>query len=266
MEQYEISERENNWSNFVEPKIELRKVKNCNLEGGVLFDGFQSYGLTGTIACSCFINSIKTELIGVLDSPSLPPISIIYNSTANFPIRIYGNEEHKLAFFTSELVFDTRFHKPIAKKMIQWAKLNKCKTIISVIGNTKQQALSSGNLQAAAVLPTKIYAAVNSKGGFLKLKDTGVIPIIEGSIRGIPGILLNEGMLAKIDVIVFAVDVISGIPNFRAAAKVSEIISQIVPNMYCDTNSLLKEADILEKNILTNNINNVPVGKERIYQ
>lgn len=265
MEDNEIRKREYDLIDIIEPKIEFRKVKKCNLEGGVIFDGFQSYGLTGTIACGCFINSIKTDLIGVLDSPSLPSLSIIYNSTANFPIRIYGSEEQKLAFFTSELAFEPRFHKPIAKNMIHWAKWNKCKTIISIIGNTTQQALTSNSLQTG-LLPTKVYGAVNSRRGLVQLKGTGVIPIVEGSIRGIPGILLNEGMLAKIDVIVFVVDVISNIPNFRAAAKVSEIISKIVPNMYCDTNSLLKEADVIEKNTIANNISTLTNRAEQIYQ
>ncbi len=179
MDENEMEKRsENDYTDLIlEPKIEFKKVKRCNLEGGVVFDGFQSYGLTGTIACGCFISSIKTDLIGVLDSPSLPSLSIIYNSTANFPIRIYGNEEHKLSFFTSELAFEPRFHKPIAKKMIQWARLNKCKTIISIVGNTKQQTtISPSSLPSSSPstftdalqtssLPTKIYCAVNSRRG-----------------------------------------------------------------------------------------------------
>lgn len=52
-----------------EPIIEIRKLKEINIEGGVVFDGFQGIGLTSTIACGCFINSLKTELVGIIDHP-----------------------------------------------------------------------------------------------------------------------------------------------------------------------------------------------------
>ena len=87
-----------------EPIIEIRKLKEINIEGGVVFDGFHGIGLTSTIAIGCFINSLKTELVGILDSPLFPPISVIYNTKPNFPARIYANEEKKLAFFVSEAI------------------------------------------------------------------------------------------------------------------------------------------------------------------
>ena len=49
-----------------EPIIEIRKLKEINIEGGVVFDGFHGIGLTSTIAIGCFINSLKTELVGNL--------------------------------------------------------------------------------------------------------------------------------------------------------------------------------------------------------
>ena len=94
--------------------IEIRKLKEINIDGGVVFDGFHSIGLTSTIACECFINSLKTELVGILDSPLFPPISIIYNTKPNFPARIYANEEKKLAFFVSELILGSSAYRQIA--------------------------------------------------------------------------------------------------------------------------------------------------------
>ncbi len=63
-------------------------------------------------------------------------------------------------------------------------------------------------------------------------------------------------MWKNIDVIVFIVDVISGVPDFRAAAIVSDAISKIVPGAHCDTNRLLKEAEAMENNLkmIRNNI------------
>ena len=38
-----------------------------------------------------------------------------------------------------------------------------------------------------------------------------------GTVTGIPAILLNEGALTNLDVIVFLVNVIPKVPDFRAA-------------------------------------------------
>ena len=70
-----------------------------------------------------------------------------------------------------------------------------------------------------------------------------------GTINGIPGILLSEANWKNIDVVVFVVDVISGLPNFRAAANVVQAISKIVPEAYCEIQPLIKEAENIENNL-----------------
>ena len=38
---------------YIEPIIEIRKLKEIDIEGGVVFDGLHNIGLTSTIACGC---------------------------------------------------------------------------------------------------------------------------------------------------------------------------------------------------------------------
>jgi uncharacterized protein len=77
------------------PQIEIHTVKKVNLKGGILIDGFPSGGISNSIASMCFMRSIRNELISVLDSSVFPPLSMVYNGTANFPARIYANEDIK---------------------------------------------------------------------------------------------------------------------------------------------------------------------------
>ena len=58
---------------YSKPIIEIRKLKEINIEGGVVFDGFHNIGLTSIIACGCFIHSLKTELVGIHDSSLFLP-------------------------------------------------------------------------------------------------------------------------------------------------------------------------------------------------
>ena len=226
---------------YSKPIIEIRKLKEINIEGGVVFDGFHNIGLTSIIACGCFIHSLKTELVGILDSSLFSPMSVIYDGKPNFPARIYANEEKKLGFFISELVLDPSAYRPVADLILRWSKDNKCKTIISIVGKAveKEEEEEKPSLNVIS----------NSSLIMKELNDAGILSLKNGTINGIPGILLNESNWKNIDVIVFVVDFIFGVPDFRAAANVVQAISKIVPEAYCEIQLLTKEAENIENNL-----------------
>jgi len=226
---------------YSKPIIEIRKLKEINIEGGVVFDGFHNIGLTSIIACGCFIHSLKTELVGILDSSLFSPMSVIYDDKPNFPARIYANEEKKLGFFISELVLDPSAYRPVADLILRWSKDNKCKTIISIVGKAveKEEEEEKPSLNVIS----------NSSLIMKELNDAGILSLKNGTINGIPGILLNESNWKNIDVIVFVVDFIFGVPDFRAAANVVQAISKIVPEAYCEIQLLTKEAENIENNL-----------------
>ena len=228
------------------PIIEIRKLKEINIEGGVVFDGFYNIGLISTITCACFINSLKTELVGILDSSLFSPMSIIYDSKPNFPARIYANEEKKLAFFVSELILEPSTYRPVADMILRWSKDNKCKTIISIAGKAIEKEDRTTTTKEEK---PSLNVISNSPYIMKELNDGGVLSLKSGTINGIPGILLNESIWKNIDVIVFVVDVISGVPNFRAAANVAQVVSKIVPEAYCEIQPLIKEAEKIENSL-----------------
>ena len=229
-----------------DPIIEIRKLKEINIEGGVVFDGFYNIGLTSTITCGCFINSLKTELVGILDSSLFSPMSVIYDGRPNFPSRIYANEEKKLAFFVSELVLEPSAYRPVADMILRWSKDNKCKTIISIAGKSIEK--EDRSIMTKDEEPS-LNVISNSPIIMKELNDVGVLSLKSGTINGIPGILLNESIWKNIDVIVFVVDVIAGVPNFRAAANVAQAVSKIIPEAYCEIQPLIKEAEKIENDL-----------------
>ena len=243
---------------YNKPIIEIRKLKEINIEGGVVFDGFHNIGLTSIIACGCFIHSLKTELVGILDSSLFSPISVIYDGKPNFPARIYANEEKKLGFFISELVLDPSAYRPVADLILRWSKDNKCKTIISIVGKAveKEEEEEKPSLNVIS----------NSSIIMKELNDAGILSLKNGTVNGIPGILLNESNWKNIYVIVFVVDFIFGVPDFRAAANVVQAISKIVPEAYCEIQLLTKEAENIENNLKILRSQTSYKFKERMYR
>ena len=239
--------------------MKFEKLKEINIEGGVVFDGFHGIGLTSTIAIGCFINSLKTELVSILDSPLFPPISVIYNTKPNFPARIYANEEKKLAFFVSEAILESSAYRQIAHTILKWSNYNKCKTVISVASREIEK-------EDRTKKEPSLYVISNSQIIMKELNDIGILPLKNGTVNGIPGVLLNESNWKNIDVVVFVVDIISGVPDFRAAANVAQVVSKIVPEAYCEIKPLIKEAENIENNLKMIRSQTSNKFKERIYR
>src|SRR5688572_335390 len=125
------------------PQIEIRTIKKVTLDGGTLIDGFPSGGLTNSIASMCFMKSLRNELISVLDSSAFPPLSMIYDGIANFPARIYANEDLKVAFLISELNLDSSIYWFVSKTILQWAGENGCELVISAATISDEESESS---------------------------------------------------------------------------------------------------------------------------
>ncbi len=70
----------------------------------------------------------------------------------------------------------------------------------------------------------------------------------DGVIGGVSGALLVEGLPAKIPVgalLVSATD--AGYPDHRAAAKLIEVVDQLLPHVKIDTRPLRTQAELIER-------------------
>lgn len=227
---------------MAEPEIQVRKIKDVSLKGGIVLDGFPSIGLANTIASECLIHSLKTEFVAVLDSPAFPALSIIQNGAPNFPARVYANQSMKLAFFVSELSLDQSLYRPVANTMLRWAADAECDLVISAAGIPYDD-------EAQAQPDQQVYAVASTEKALQRAKEAGIPHLATGSVAGIPAILLNEGAWKGLDVIVLLVRVLKDAPDFRAGAAVAEAVSRLAPSALCDVGSLLKEAESMERTL-----------------
>ncbi len=155
-------------------------------------------------------------------------------------------KKKKFGFFVSELVLDPSLYRPVANIILRWSKDNKCKTIISIAGKAIEKV---DRITTKEEKKPSLNVISNSPIIMSELNKVGILPLKNGTINGLPGILLNESDWKNIDVIVFIVDFIAGVPDFRAAANVAQAISKIVPEAYCEIQLLIKEAESIENNL-----------------
>ena len=218
-------------------EITVREIKPINIEGGYLIDGFPYAGLANAIATESLTSTIDFELAGVLDSELFPPISIIKDEVPNFPTRIFVNTNLKVAVFSSYLTPHESLHREVAKTMLNWANQHKCSLILS------SSLIKSGNKNPTIM---GIGSTVEAKK---KLNDASIPVLRDGTIPGIPGILLNEGSLSKTNVIVLLVNGQESGPDFKSGAEICMALSKLVPGAACDLPTLLHEAKMIEQSL-----------------
>jgi uncharacterized protein len=219
------------------PRIRIKEIKPINIEGGYLIDGFPSTGFTSAIATESLIHTSQFELAGIIDSDSFPPVSIIKNGIPNYPTRIFVNNQLKVAVFSSYLTLHESLHKTIARNMLKWSREHKCSLIISSV------AVKGTDNQK------QITAAASTEAAKSKLKDAEISILEHGTIPGIPGALLNEGMLYNQNVAVILFNSQQVAPDFKSSVQLCLAMSKLIPGISCNIETLQKEAETAEHDI-----------------
>ncbi|MDH5463509.1 MAG: PAC2 family protein [Nitrosopumilus sp.] len=235
------------------PKIKVRELTKVDLDGGYLIDGFPSMGFSSAIASESMIHTSQFELAGVIDSESFPPISIVKNGKPNFPTRVFVNKDLKVAVFLSYLTIDQPLQRITAKTMLRWAKKHKIGLIVSSIAikslSDEGEIIGIGSTSAART----------------KIKEAGLRVLENGTVPGIPGMLLNEGSISNQDVVVVIFHSEGTDPDFKSSADLCMAMSKLIPGASCDILALQKEAEKAERLIKEAQIESKHL-KDTMYQ
>ncbi len=219
-------------------KITVRELQPINIEGGYLIDGFPYAGLANAIATESLISTTSQfELVGVIDSDLFPPISIVREEVPSFPTRIFVNKDLKVAVFSSYLTPHESIHREVAMTMLQWANEHKCSLVVS-----------SSAVKTNDEGPPVIGVA-STQEAKKRLVQADIPLLKNGTVPGIPGILLNEGNISKTNVIVLLIKSQETGPDFKAGADICMAMTKLVPGASCDLSTLLNEAENIEHHL-----------------
>ncbi|MFN3655161.1 MAG: proteasome assembly chaperone family protein [Candidatus Nitrosotenuis sp.] len=220
------------------PRLWVKELKPVNIEGGYLIDGFPSIGFTSAIASESLLHTSQYDLVGFVDSIDFPTVTILKDGTPNYATRIFVNDILKVSIFTSYLTINEPYHRAIAKMMLSWARKHKCDLIVS-----------SSPMKFPDSSQDSVIAAGSTNNARNKIKQADMTVLQNGTIPGIPGALLNEGMLNNQDVVVVLVNVDESGPDFKSSARLCMAMSKLLPGVSCDLTMMQKQAEIAEKQI-----------------
>ncbi len=224
--------------------IEIHLLKEVDLRGSTLIDGFPSVGLVSSIVANYLIGVLKLEQIGVIDSPRFPTVALVKDGVPLNPVRIYagGPEGGKVVIFISEFQPPADIVKAIAEAVLAWAIDKKCSLLVCPEGLIVDR-------EEGAEEEIKVYGIGSTPRAHKMLMEQGVAIFEEGVITGVAGVLLNEGRKRNFDVISLLSEAHPDFPDARAAARVIETVDRLLLKMDLDTGPLYEEAGRIEKEL-----------------
>jgi uncharacterized protein len=252
--------------------IDIIDIKEKNIKGAYVIDGFPSVGLVGSIVANYLVSFLNLDQIAVVDSIYFPSISLVREGVPLSPVRVYGGSlgtkgQEKVVVFVSEFQPAQDILKPLAITMMDWVEDHKCKMVISPEG-----LLSKGeteHLEARAANPktgeeetepsavpdasqpdeeggVKVWGVGSTAVARQTLKQIDVKTFENGVIAGFAGVLLNEGVARDFDTITLLAEAHAEYPDARAAAAIMTIIDRMLLHVELDLKPLLAEAALIE--------------------
>ncbi len=221
--------------------LEIYELKKIDLRDAIVLDGFPSVGLVSSIVANYIIESLNLEQIAIVDSSYFPSVALVRNWRPLSPVRIYGgalNENSKIAVFVSEFQVPTPLIKPIASLILDWADKKRASLIVTPEGLVTQEKKDV----------VDVYGVGSTKYASEKIPDY-VLKFEEGVITGVTAVLLTEGMKIGRDVIALLAEAHPDYPDARAAARIVEVLNDMLRGVKIDPKPLYEEAEKIESNI-----------------
>ncbi|HUL39330.1 MAG TPA: PAC2 family protein [Methanomassiliicoccales archaeon] len=251
--------------------IDIIDIKEKNIKGAYVFDGFPSVGLVGSIVANYLVSFLNLEQIAIVDSVYFPSISLIREGAPLSPVRVYGGSlgtkgQEKVVVFVSEFQPAQDILKTLAITMMDWVEDHKCKMVISPEGLLSKEESERMEAYAQTMAANKDVAEYVVSGSNNKqageginvlgvgstpaarqvLKQIDVKSFENGVIAGLAGVLLNEGVARDFDVITLLSEAHAEYPDARAAAAIMTVIDRMLLHVELDLKPLLQEAALIE--------------------
>ncbi len=222
------------------PLVEVRTLKEVDLKDGTVVAAFPSVGLVSTISVTYLIQMLPVDQVCALESEDFPSVSMIYASKPKFPARVYASPAHKLAIFICEMPLPTRIHRPVAYTLMDWAKKNGCRQIVSLEGLPME---GDGPITGEP----QVWGVGSTDRARKELDKHKIDQLETGMIAGVTGVLLNEGRWRNTDVIALLAEARPDLPDAHAAVSLVHALDELLEDVTVDLKPLQQQAKQLEE-------------------
>ncbi|GKS66685.1 proteasome assembly chaperone family protein [Nitrosarchaeum sp.] len=211
------------------PEAEVFEIKKIELNSPIIFAGFVGAGLVGSLSINHIIQELKMDEIGLMRSKYLPPSTVFMKGRLRHPFRFYANKECTICAIICEITLRMEGLYSLVSAILDWAEKKGSKEIVILDGIPSDEH------------DNKAYCA--AKEDLIRMMaDKDISMIRQGFITGIPGGILNECIIRKIQGITLLAKANKTLPDPAAASTLIEAVNRFY-DMKIDTSSLEKEKE-----------------------
>jgi uncharacterized protein len=228
----------------------LHEYKDAQISNSMAVIGFPSVGLVSSIAANFIVRTMKLERIATIISKDFPPYTILHDGTPSPPVRIYagkricdgdGEKCEQIVVILSEFMPRADLIKRLSDIILEWCQRKGIGTILTLEGvNTSENPQE-----------TRTFGVGTTARMKKMLQTYRISELREGMVSGISGVLLSEGDRMGIDVMCLLGPAKADMPDARGAARLLEIIGEMLPEIKLDPQPLREEAEAIEREMKT---------------
>jgi uncharacterized protein len=228
----------------------LHEYKDAQIAKSIAVIGFPSVGLVSSIAANYIVRSMKLERIATIISKDFPAYTILHDGIPSPPVRIYagkrvcngdGEKCEQIVVILSEFMPRPDLLKRLCAVILDWCQKKGIDTIMTLEGvNTSDNPKE-----------TRIFGVGTTAKTKGMLQTYRISEMKEGMVSGLSGLLLSEGDRLSIDVMCLLGPAKADMPDAGGAARLLEIIGEMLPEIKLDSQPLRKEAEEIEQGMKT---------------
>lgn len=212
------------------PEAEVFEIKKVSYNAPIIFAGFVGAGLAGPLSVGYIIEKLKMEEVGYMRSKYLPPSTVFIQGRLRHPFRFYANKDGTVCAIICEITLRMEGLYTLVAAILDWAEQKGSNEIVILDGVASDQPHDE-----------KAYCAAEEDLCRI-MEEKGIKMIPQGFITGIPGGILNECILRKIQGVTLLVKANHKSPDSMAAATLVEAVNSAY-NTNIDTTELKQRKD-----------------------
>jgi uncharacterized protein len=235
--------------------------KDVSTENALVVCCFPSVGMVSSVVAHFLIDHLELEFIGGVTHPQLPALCLVQDGAPIPPIRAYAgapickvDDCQSVILIMSELVVPEPLVHDIVTALFNWSKNSGTRKGV-LIDAFAQKGMKGGlNGQEPVVEyedteEVDVLGIGTTEGMREMLKDMEILPLEQGVIKGMTGVMLGEGRRRGLDIMSLMVEADPRFPDARAAAVMIQQLNKLLPTIDLDHEPLVIEAERIEEQI-----------------
>ena len=244
-------------------KANVKINDSVDTENALVLCCFPSVGMVSSVIAHFLIEKLELEFVGGVVDPQLPPMCLVNDGKPLPLIRAYAGspvcttklpECDKIILLMSELIIPEPLVQGIVDGMLEWSKGANLSGGVLIDAFAKKGMKSSMEGQEPVVEyegtdDVDVLGVAATETTQKTLEDLNILPLEQGVIKGVTGLLLSEGRRRGLDIMSLMVEADPRYPDARAAAVLISHLNKLLPAIELDHEPLIEEAERIEEQV-----------------